>query len=191
MFARCVVEWCRFPVKQLMVFDGFCWLQMILVGFRRFCCFSSYTNFTAYRRVIFSLYPWTHVIEWGHSIFLFKVKQQEKDYCCLVIEPSENKWLFPIIYSFISYNIISYTLLYVRWKFFKRNSKKTKNKKKSSHKTQSKWSIVNYLRRGVLVESIWNFFENREIIRTHGETERTEPKLGDLPVRWRESRSVK
>ena len=34
-----------------------------------------------------------------------------------------------------------------------------------SRKTQSKWSIANYLRRGVLVGSVWNFFQNREIIR--------------------------
>ena len=30
--------------------------------------------------------------------FFFKVKQQEKNYCCLFALESENKWLFPILY---------------------------------------------------------------------------------------------
>ena len=30
-------------------------------------------------------------------------------------------------------------------------------------------------------------FKNREIIRTHRETGRNEPKWGDFPVRWRET----
>ena len=83
------------------------WFQVV-------CCISSYTNFTTYRRVFSLLHSWTHVIDWGHSIFLFKVRQPEKDYCCLVAKPSENKSLFHILYCVISYNIISYTILYVR-----------------------------------------------------------------------------
>ena len=71
----------------LLVEDDFRWFQVV-------CCFSSYTNYTAYRRVNSLLYSWMHVIDWGHSIFLFKVKQQEKDYYCLVAWPSENKWYF-------------------------------------------------------------------------------------------------
>ena len=77
----------------LLVEGDFRWFQVVSDGFR---CFNSYTNFTAYRRVNSLLYSWTRVTDWGRSIFLFKVKQQEKDYCCLVTEPSENKWLFPI-----------------------------------------------------------------------------------------------
>ena len=53
------------------------WFLLVEGDFRWFkvvCCFSSYTNVTAYRRVNSSL----------HSSFLFKVKQQEKYYCCLV-----------------------------------------------------------------------------------------------------------
>ena len=51
------------------------WFQMV-------CCFSSYTNFITYRRVISLLYSWTHAIDLVHSIFLFKVRQQEiANYC--------------------------------------------------------------------------------------------------------------
>ena len=66
---------------------GFRWFLLVAGDIRWFevvCCFSSYTNFTTYTRVISLLYSWTYVIDWGHSIFLFKVRQQEKDYCCLV-----------------------------------------------------------------------------------------------------------
>ena len=65
------------------------WFRMVSVGWGYFgwfqvvCCFNSYTNLTAYRRVNFLLYSWSHVFDWGRSLILFKVKQQEKDYCCL------------------------------------------------------------------------------------------------------------
>ena len=61
----------------LLVAGDIGWFQVV-------CCFSSNTNFTTYRSVISLLYSWTHLIDWGHSIFLFNVRQQEKDYCCLV-----------------------------------------------------------------------------------------------------------
>ena len=48
-------------------------------------------------------------------------------------------------------------------------------------------SIAKYLRWGVLAGSIWKNFKNREVIHTHGETGRNEPKRGDLPVGWRET----
>ena len=66
---------------------GFLWFLLVAgdIGwFQVVCCFSSYMNLTTYRRVISLLYSWMHMIDWGHSIFLFKVRQQEKDYCCLV-----------------------------------------------------------------------------------------------------------
>ena len=66
---------------------GFRWFQLVLVDigwFQVVCCFSSCTNFTTNRRVISLLYSWTHFIDWGHLILLFKVRQQKKDYCCLV-----------------------------------------------------------------------------------------------------------
>ena len=65
---------------------GFGWFLLVEDNFGLFqmvCCFSSYTNFTKYRRVTSLLYSLSHVIELGHSIFLLKVKQQEEDHCCL------------------------------------------------------------------------------------------------------------
>ena len=62
----------------LLVQDDFGWFQVV-------CCFGSYTNFKAYRRVNSLLYSLQHVTDWCYSIFLFKVKQQEcLCYCCLV-----------------------------------------------------------------------------------------------------------
>ena len=55
------------------------WFQMV-------CCFSSYTNFITYRRVISLLYSWTHAIDLVHSIFLFKVRQQENANYCELFE---------------------------------------------------------------------------------------------------------
>ena len=66
---------------------GFRWFLLVAGDIRWFqvvCCFSSYTNFTRFRRVVSLLYSWTHVIDCGHSGVLFKLRQQEKDYCCLV-----------------------------------------------------------------------------------------------------------
>ena len=79
-------------------FGWFLWVEDNSGWFQVVCCFSSYTNCTAYRRVNSLLHSWSHVIDWDHSIFLFKVKQQEKYYCCLVALQSENKWLLPILY---------------------------------------------------------------------------------------------
>ena len=87
---------------------GFQWFLLVTgdIGwFQVVCCFSSYRNFTTYRRVISLLYSWTHTIDSGHSIFLFKVRQQENDY--FVLSPSRLKIsdyflsivLFPILYS--------------------------------------------------------------------------------------------
>ena len=55
----------------------FGWFQVV-------CRFSSYFNFIACRRVTSSLHSWSHMIDWGHSIFLFREKHQKRDYCCLV-----------------------------------------------------------------------------------------------------------
>ena len=46
----------------LLVAGNIGWFQLI-------CYFSSSTNFTTFTRVISLLYSWTHVIDWGHSIF--------------------------------------------------------------------------------------------------------------------------
>ena len=47
----------------LLVEDNFGWFHVV-------CCFSGYINFTAYRTLNSLLYLWSHVIDWGHSIFL-------------------------------------------------------------------------------------------------------------------------
>ena len=57
--------------------------------------------------------------------FLIQSKTARKRLLLFRCQPSENKWLFPILYCVISYTIISYTLLYVREKTsLKRNLKK-------------------------------------------------------------------
>ena len=58
---------------------------------------------------------------------------------------------------------------------------------KAVTKYKASRSIAKYLRRGVLARSVCKMFKNREIIRTHRETGRNEPKWGDFPVRWRET----
>ena len=135
----------------LLVEGDFGWFQVV-------CCFSSYISFTTVNSL---LYSWSHVIDWGHSIFLFKVKQQEKNYCCLVAWPSENKWLFPIFYCVLC----QIKNLYQR-EIFERAA----TKRKASR------SIGKYLRRGVLARNVWKIFKNWEIICTHEETGRNEPK---------------
>ena len=60
---------------------GFRWFVLIAgdIGwFEVVWCFSSYTIFTTYKRVIFLLYWWTHVIDWGHSIFFIQSKTARK-----------------------------------------------------------------------------------------------------------------
>ena len=60
--------------------DDFGWFLLVESDFRWFqvvCCFSSYISFTEYRTLNSLLYSWSHVIDRGHSIFLFKVKQQK------------------------------------------------------------------------------------------------------------------
>ena len=77
------------------------WFQVV-------CCFSSYSNFTTYTRVISLLYSWTQVINWGHSIFYWKQDSKKKIIVVLLPSRLKKKWLFPIFYCVISYTIISY-----------------------------------------------------------------------------------
>ena len=84
---------------------SFRWFLLVEGDFRWFrvvWCFSSYTNYTAYRRVNPFLNSWMHVIDWGHSIILFKAKKQEKDYCCLVTWSSKMSDIFCILLSSMS-----------------------------------------------------------------------------------------
>ena len=63
---------------------GFWWFLLVAGDIGWFQVVYCYTNFTTFRRVGSLLYSWTHMIDWGHLVFLFKVRQQEKDYCWLV-----------------------------------------------------------------------------------------------------------
>ena len=124
MVARCAVRWPAGFVGVssfgcflggfgwfLLVEDNFGWLQVV-------CCFSSYTDFTVYRRVNSLLHSWSHVIDWGHWVFFIQSKIARKRLMfCLVTQLSQNTWLLPILYC-ISFQ-----------KFLWINS----------HKTQSKW----------------------------------------------------
>ena len=56
----------------LLVEAEFVWFQVVCI------------NLTACRIFISLLYSWSHVNDWGDSTFLFKVKQQEKKYRCIV-----------------------------------------------------------------------------------------------------------
>ena len=77
--------WCLGGFGWFLLVEGdFGWFQVV-------CCFSSYISFTACRTLNSLLYSQSHVIDQGHSVFLFKVKQQEKNCCCLVAQPSKNK----------------------------------------------------------------------------------------------------
>ena len=101
------------------------WFQVV-------CCFSSYTNFITYRRVISLLHSRTHVIDRGHLIFLFKVRQQEKDYCCLVTSPLKISGYF--LYSIVFFPLLLFPILCsmsdkktsFKRVFFKKQSQNTK-----------------------------------------------------------------
>ena len=84
---------------------GFGWFLLVEDNFRWFhvvCCFSSYTSFKAHRRVNSLLYSWLQVIDWGHSVFSFKIKHQEKDYC-FAFWPSSLKVSDYFLYSIVFY----------------------------------------------------------------------------------------
>ena len=83
----------------LLVEGDFGWFQVV-------CCFSSYINFTAYRTLNSLLYSWAHVIDCGHSIFLFKVKQQEK--IIVAWSPSRLKISDYFLYSIVLCQIKSF-----------------------------------------------------------------------------------
>ena len=51
-----------------------------------------------------------HAIDWGHLIFLFKVRQQEKDYRCLVAKPPKKSNYF--LYSIVLFPMLSFPIRY-------------------------------------------------------------------------------
>ena len=75
---------------------GFGWFLLVEDNF------SSYTSFKAHRRVNSLLYSWLQVIDWGHLVFLFKIKQQKKDYC-FAFWPSSLKVSDYFLYSIVFY----------------------------------------------------------------------------------------
>ena len=120
---------------------GFRWFLLVEGDFEWFqvvYCFSSYINFTAYRTLNSLLYSWAHVIDCGHSIFLFKVKQQEK--IIVAWSPSRLKISDYFLYSIVLCQIKS---------FFQ-----TKFIEKAVTKYKASRSIAKYLRRGVLARSV-------------------------------------
>ena len=78
----------------LLIEGDFGWFQVI-------CCFSSYINFTAYRTLNSMLYSWPHVIDLSHLVFLFKVKQKEKN--IVALSPSRLKISDYFLYSNVFY----------------------------------------------------------------------------------------
>ena len=60
----------------------------------------------------------------------------------------------------------------------------------NSQKTQSKYEYCELFETIKFCGERLKNFQNKEIIYTHGETGRNEPKWGDLPVGWRDGRSV-
>ena len=86
-----------------MVTGDIAWFQVV-------CCFSSYTNFTTYRRAISLLYSWTHVADWGHSVFLFNIRQQKKK--IVVLSPSRLKINNYFLYSIVLFPILLFPIHY-------------------------------------------------------------------------------
>ena len=76
------------------VSDGFCWLRIISDCFRLFAVLVA-TPISRHTEELSR----SHVIESGHSIFLFKVKQQEK----VALPPRSLKISDYFLYSIVFY----------------------------------------------------------------------------------------
>ena len=142
MVAGCAVEWRGVPVKQVVsgsfwvVSDGFCWFQLISDGFRWFAVLVV----TPVHNIQKSYFYWFNPFD-----FFIQSKTIRKILllsCCLAT------WKQVIIYCILLCSISNKKLLL----------------KENSHKTQNKWSIANYLRRGVLAGSVWKLFKNGEYL---------------------------
>ena len=142
MVAGCAVEWREVPVKQVVsgsfwvVSDGFCWFQLISDGFRWFAVLVV----TPVHNIQKSYFYWFNPFD-----FFIQSKTIRKILllsCCLAA------WKQVIIYCTLLCSISNKKLLL----------------KENSHKTQNKWSIANYLRRGVLAGSVWKLFKNGEYL---------------------------
>ena len=172
MVACCAVEWRGVPVKTevlgsfWVLSDGFCWLRVISDGFRWFAVLVVTRIHNIQKSYFFTIL--NNAQDWLRSIDFF-----------IQSKTARKRLLLPCRLAVWKLVIISYTLLYFI-------SDQKLLLKENSHKTQSKWSIANYLRQGVLAGSVWKLFKNRKIIHAERETGRIQPKWGDILVEWRE-----
>ena len=171
--ARCAVEKRGVLVKRVVsgsfwvVSDGFYWLWVISDGFRWFAILVVTRIQNIRKSYFFTILKNAH--DWLRSFdFFIQSKTARK---ILLLSCRLAVWK-QVIISYTALRCISDQKLLL---------------KENSHKTQSKWSIANYLRQGVLAGSVWKSFKNREIIRANRETGRIQPKWGDLLVGWRET----
>ena len=153
MVAHCSVGWLGGSVGASSLgwfLSGFGWFLLVEDNFWLFsfvCCFSSYTNFTAYRRVI------TVARDWIRSLDFF-----------IQSKTTRKTFLLPYRLAVWKLVIISYTLLCFM------SDKKTSFKEifwsiVTKHKARG--CIAKYLRRGDWLGSVRKIFKNREIIRIH------------------------
>ena len=154
---------------------GFGWFLLVegeFGWFRVVCCFSSYINFVAYRTLNSLRYSWSHVIDWSHSVFLFKTKTARKK----MLLPCRLAVWKQLIISYIPPCSMSDKKLLSKENFWK-----------GSHVVQSKQEYCEIFETRCFGEERPKNFLKQLIIHTHRETERNEPKWGDLPVGWRET----
>ena len=135
LLARCVVEWWGVPIKQVVsggfcvVSDGFCCLRVISDGFRWFAVLVV-TRIAQHSQELFL--HWAHERTWLTEIIQFLSCRLKISDCFLYSIVLFLILFFPILYSMSDKKLLLKEYLI-----------------KNSHKTQSKWSIANYLRRGV------------------------------------------
>ena len=135
MLARCAVMWRGVPIKQVVsggfcvVSDGFCCLRVISDGFRWFDVLVV-TRISQHSQELFL--HCAHERTWLTEIIqLLSCHLKISDYFLYSIVLLFIL-LFPILYSMSDKKLLLKEYL-----------------KKNSHKTQSKWSIADYLRQGV------------------------------------------
>ena len=125
------------------------WFPKVSVGCRRFqvvCCFSSYTNFTTYRRVISLLYSWTHMIDWGHSIFLLDSKKR----IIVALSPSRSDYCDYFLYSIVLFPMVLFPV------FYSMSDKKLLSKETKKKKTVTKHKASGVLRI-ICDEEFWHW----------------------------------
>ena len=142
---------------------------MISNGFRWFAVLVVTRIHNIQKSYFFTILRNAH--DWLRSFYFFIQSKTARKRLLLSCRLAVRKWV-----------IISYTLLCCI-----SNQKLFLNE--NSHKTQSKWSIANYLRQGVLAGNVWKLFKSKENIRANGETERIQPN-GEISSSDGERRQV-